>query len=195
MPALHAAKLRVFPERIVADWRRFAIGLWRLPKGDISDAYCADIFPRLRTFSQSGDIYANLGAAFSQSPVHAVVSAYPLMRAEESQRLAPMPYSYQGREGTFKGETFWLGPRVLFESSEPTTLEWRPILRAMYADCGRANQRSYAEFLATLSEKGDAMKMAVALELEHEISRFSKQEVSAFLERRPEQPHQMTLNL
>lgn len=33
---------------IVADWRRFSIGLWRVPEGDIGAACCADTFNRVK---------------------------------------------------------------------------------------------------------------------------------------------------
>jgi len=49
-----AIKLPEFKERIVTGWQRFSSGLWRVPKGDIYGAYCADQFPKLKTFVEGG---------------------------------------------------------------------------------------------------------------------------------------------
>src|ERR1041385_1103282 len=51
--------------RIVAHWKRFACGLWRLPEGDISAAYCADTFPRLKAFPHEGRLYMTGGTLSS----------------------------------------------------------------------------------------------------------------------------------
>src|SRR5438046_420602 len=48
---------RHFPEQINSAWRRFSNGLWRVPEGDISAAYCADTFPKLKAFLEDGQLF------------------------------------------------------------------------------------------------------------------------------------------
>ena len=135
------------PKRIIADWRRFACGLWRLPEGDISAAYCADTFPRLKTFVHEGRLYTNCGSLFS-TVMHSFVTAYPLIPSDEYDGPEKVQYSYEGEEGIYKMERWRLGPKVIFESSDPTIEEWVTILRVLYADGGMfARGATYRGFL------------------------------------------------
>jgi len=53
------------PESIVTNWQRFSTGLWRVPKGDIQAAYCADTFPKIKVFMHDGHLFTNCGGHFS----------------------------------------------------------------------------------------------------------------------------------
>lgn len=135
------------PQRIVAHWKRFACGLWRLPEGDISAAYCADTFPKLKAFVHEGRLFTNCGSLFSTA-MHSFVTAYALIPPDEYRGPEKVEYSYEGKEGRYKNERFRLGPQVIFESSDPTVPEWISILRILYADGGMfAHGVTYSEFL------------------------------------------------
>jgi hypothetical protein len=47
------------PNNIVTDWRRFSSCLWRVPEGDISAAYSAQTFPKVKVFTHNGVILTN----------------------------------------------------------------------------------------------------------------------------------------
>ena len=154
------------PQRIVAHWRRFACGLWRLPEGDISAAYCADTFPKLKAFVHEGRLYTNCGSLFS-TVMQSFVTAYPLIPPDEYTGPEKVHYSYEGKEGTYKGERWRLGPKVIFESSDPEVEEWISLLRVLYADGGMfAHGVTYREFLTErLSSKSWNQTEAHAAEI------------------------------
>lgn len=135
------------PERIITNWRRFSMGLWRVPRGDINNAYSASTMPKVSVFTHAGRLFTNGGSSFSKS-VHTEVNAFPLIPADEYQGAESVPYSYEGREVTYKGKPFRLGAKVLFVSSDPTIEEWRRLLRSLFADGGLfASGCTYPEFL------------------------------------------------
>ena len=117
--------------RIVTHWRRFLSGLWHLSEGDINAAYSASTFPKIRVFVHEGRRFTNCGASFF-SWVKSEVHAYPLIPVSEYQGVDSVPYSYEGREATYKGKNFRLGAQVVFVSSEPTVEEWRRLLRSFF---------------------------------------------------------------
>jgi hypothetical protein len=148
------------PPRIVTHWRRFSDGLWRVPKGDISAAYCADTFPKIKVFTHEGCLFTNCGCHYSKS-FETVADCHPLIPAAEYHGPENVPYSYEGREAAYRGNVFRLGAKVLFVSSDPTLAEWRHSLRVLYADGGYfASNCTYDEFLtnryAPNSENGRA---------------------------------------
>ncbi len=65
-------KLPEFRQRIDACWGRFSSGLWGIPEGDIAAAYCADQFPKLKTFAERGQLYTNMGMSFQGDFVEAM---------------------------------------------------------------------------------------------------------------------------
>jgi hypothetical protein len=132
--------------RIVTPWRRFSCGLWRVPEGDISDAYSADTMPRVKGFTHEGRLYTNSGG-FSKW-LHAEVNAYPLIHPDEYRGRDPAPYSYEGKMVTCKGKSFRLGYKTIFVASDPTVEEWRYQCRVLYADGGYfASGCTYTEFV------------------------------------------------
>ena len=136
------------PSRIVVPWRRFSSGLWRVPKGDIAAAYCADTFPKIKVFTHEGRLFTNCGCHYVKF-FEVEADCYPLVPADEYHGLNSVPYSYEGREARFRGQVFRLGAKVLFVASTPTLAEWRHLLRVLYADGGYfATGCTYAEFLA-----------------------------------------------
>lgn len=171
-----------FPDRVTVDWRRLSCGLWREKEGDIAAAYSADTFPKIKTFPFGNRLFTNCGCAYSGA-IRAVVNAYPLLSKMSAPPSQVVPYSYEGRDCTFRGETFQLGPKVLFESSEPTTQEWRTILRTLYADGGYfARNATYGEFLSDYSRSSANLEMAVQLEVEHSLSKLSKSDLLNYLD-------------
>jgi hypothetical protein len=135
------------PARIEVHWRRFSSGLWRVSEGDISAAYCADTFPKVKVFTHEGRLYANCGCCYSRW-VYVQVDAYPLVPADEYSGPEPRQFTYEGREAKYGGRVFRLGPKVVFVASDPSIEEWRRLIRVLYADGGMfASECTYHGFL------------------------------------------------
>jgi len=172
------------PDNIVTHWRRFSSGLWRVPEGDISAAYSAESFPKIKVFTHEGKLFTNGGGHFS-GPVAAGADCYLLIPANEYRGPEPRRYSYEGREACFRGEVFKLGPKVVFVATDARVEEWRQLFRTMYADGGWfARHSNYRLFLNEdsrlgLSENGRA---ALRLELTGDLLAHSKQEMKRLLD-------------
>jgi hypothetical protein len=171
------------PAQIVAHWRRFSSGLWRVPEGDISAAYSAESFPKIKVFTHEGKLFTNGGGHFS-GPVSAGADCYLLIPANEYHGPEPRRYTYEGSEACFRGEVFKLGPKVVFLATDANVEEWRQLFRAMYADGGWfARHSTYGLFLnedsrLPLSENA---RTALRLELTGDLLAHSKQEMQRFL--------------
>jgi hypothetical protein len=154
------------PPRVVTHWRRFSSGLWRVPEGDIQAAYCADTFPKVKVFTHERRWFTNCGGHFS-GPIRAAVDCYPLIPADEYRGPDPRRYTYEGCEAAYQGEVFKLGPKVVFEASDPTVEEWRRVFRVLYADGGMfAHGVTYLELLdQRLSPKSENERTAHFKEL------------------------------
>jgi hypothetical protein len=132
--------------RVVTDWRRFADGLWRLPRGDISAAYCADVFRKLKVFTHEGHLFMNGGSHFGRV-IGGVADCFPLIPPDEYRGPESVEYSYEGAMGRYQGKQWRLGSKVVFESDDPSVTEWEWILRVLYADGGHfASGVTYREF-------------------------------------------------
>ena len=164
--ALTSAEIAPLPSRIVTHWRRFSSGLWRVPEGDIQAAYCADTFPKVKVFTHEGRLFTNCGGHFS-GPIRAAMDCHPLIPADEYHGPEPRRYSHEGREAIYQGGVFKLGPKIIFEASDPTVVEWRHLFRVLYADGGLfASGVTYLEFLdQRLSPKSDNERAAHFKEL------------------------------
>jgi len=161
------AEAKPEPQRIVTDWKRFACGLWRMPQGDISSAYCADIFPKLKTFTHEGRVYTNAGHLFSGA-VRSFVNCYPLILPDEYDGPESVQYSYEGKTGTFNRKAYRLGPKVIFISSDPTVHEWTGLFRVIYADGGMfVHGLTYLEFLERSTPKTENEYAALHAEVAH----------------------------
>jgi len=137
------------PKRIVTNWRRFSMGLWRVPRGDIANAFSASAFPKVFVFMHEGRLYTNGGANYCKA-IHAEVRGYPLIPADEYRGAESVPYSYEGREVTYKGKLFRLGGEIIFAASDPTVEEWQRLLRVLFADGGHfASDCEYPEFMSS----------------------------------------------
>jgi hypothetical protein len=150
------------PGRVVTHWRRFSLGLWRVPRGDIASAYSASSLPKVTTFTHEGRLYTNGGCAFSKW-LHAEVDGHRLIPAAEYRGAESVPYSYEGREVAYRGKLFRLGAKVLFVASDPTLEEWRQSARVIYGEGGMfAADCTYTEFLGNRfdpqSENGRAAR-------------------------------------
>lgn len=132
--------------RLVVSWRRFSGGLWRVPAGDISDAYSADTMPRVKVFSHEGRTYTN-GGGYSKWLL-SEVNAYALIHPDEYHGPDSAPYSYEGKIVAHKGKSYRLGPKTVFVASDPTVEEWRHLSRVLYAYGGYfASGCTYTEFV------------------------------------------------
>jgi hypothetical protein len=129
------SEARRWPEKVVADWRRFSSGLWRVSEGDIQAAYSAEIFPNVKVFTHNGVILTYGGGFFSE-PVAAAANCYPLIPADEYRGPEPCRYTYEACEACYRGEVFKLGPKIVFVATDATVDEWRGLLRSVYADGG-----------------------------------------------------------
>ena len=172
------------PAKIVTHWRRFSSGLWRVPEGDISAAYCAESFPKIKVFSHEGKLFTNGGGHFS-GPVAAGADCYLLIPANEYRGPEPRRYTYEGREACFRGEVFKLGPKVAFVATDATIEEWRQLFRTMYADGGwfarHSNYRLFLNEDSRLPLTENALS-ALRLELTGDLLAHSKQEMQRFLD-------------
>ena len=172
------------PAKIVTHWRRFSSGLWRVPEGDISAAYCAESFPKIKVFSHEGKLFTNGGGHFS-GPVAAGADCYLLIPANEYRGPEPRRYTYEGREACFRGEVFKLGPKVVFIATDASVEEWRQMFRVMYADGGwfarHSNYRLFLNEDSRLPLTENALS-ALRLELTGDLLAQSKQEMQRFLD-------------
>jgi len=175
---------RQSPDKVVTHWRRFSSGLWRVPEGDISAAYCAESFPKIKVFIHEGKLFTNGGGHFS-GPVGAGADCYLLIPANEYRGPEPRRYTYEGREACFRGEVFKLGPKVVFVATDASVEEWRQLFRVMYADGGWfARHSNYGLFLnedSRLPLSENALS-ALRLELTGDLLAYSKQEMQRFLD-------------
>lgn len=137
----------VNPPRVVTHWRRFACGLWRVPRGDINDAYSADRMPKVKVFTHEGRLFTNAGGLYYKG-LNASVNGYPLIPADEYHGPESIPYSYEGEAVVYQRKPFRLGAKTVFVPSDPSVEEWRQLLRAMFADGGMfASGCNYPMFL------------------------------------------------
>ncbi len=176
--------VRTWPESVVTSWRRFSSGLWRIPEGDISAAYCAESFPKIKVFTHEGGLFANCGGHFS-GPVAAGADCYPLILPDDYRGPEPRRYTYEGRDARCQGKAFKLGPKAVFLATDATVDEWRLLFRAMYADGGWfARQASYGLFLDEDHPmcKSENACAALTLELADAVLDFSKEEMKRLLD-------------
>ena len=156
---------RRWPEQVTVDWRRFACGLWREAEGDIRAACRLEGLPRAHTFKHEGQLHVPCGMVFRGS-LGAEAWCHPIIRPEDYRGPEPQERSYEGRAVTVNRESFRLGPKIVFKSSEPTVAEWRSHLKILYTEGGVfASKPTYAVFLDSLTPSGSLNQSeAVALE-------------------------------
>jgi hypothetical protein len=171
---------RSFSDRKVTAWRRFAPGLWRMQEGDISKAYCAHTFPRLRVFREDGQFYANCG--MSHCGMRTEAACYPLF-PEAARPFEKEPHSYQGQSGYLEDAVWWLGPMVTFVSDEPTVGECTALLRVQFADAGSfAHHATYTEFLRCLPQAlSQNEQITRTKELTGEFAKLAKAEMESLV--------------
>ena len=156
---------RRWPEQVIVDWRRFSCGLWREAEGDIRAACRLEDFPKAHTFKHEGQLYVPCGMIFRGS-LGAEAWCHPIIRPEDYRGPEPEERGYEGRAVSVNRETFRLGPKVVFKSSEPSVAEWRSHLKILYTDGGLfAAKPTYAAFLESLTPTG-SLNHSEALSLE-----------------------------
>jgi hypothetical protein len=181
---LVSSETRKWPEKVMTSWRRFSSGLWRVPEGDISAAYCAETFPKIKVFTHEGGLFTNCGGHFS-GPVAAGADCYPLILPDDYCGPEPRRYTYEGRDARYQVRAFKLGPKVVFAATDATVDEWQQLFRAMYADGGwfarQANYRSFLEEDRPLCKSENACA-ALNLELADALLDYSKEDMGRFLD-------------
>ena len=119
-----------WPERIVVEPARLAMGIWGHTEGDINAAYCADTLPKAKAFTHDGRLFINTGGG------DRVANCYPLLSPAEFTDRGKQAYSYEGREVAYQKRKYILGPKVEFTSRPLTLDEAISLLRRMYAHGG-----------------------------------------------------------
>ncbi len=158
---------------------RLACGLWGFKEGDVHAAYCADTFPKIRTFQHEGRLFTNCGGT-SES-----MDCYPLLAAEDYRGPERLPSSYEGSQVTWNQRTCRLGPKVAFTSRARTVEEETDLLRRQYAHGGYfAAGKTYRQLLLEFQSQDNASKNLVEA-IEAELARAdlpnSQQEMLAQL--------------
>ena len=149
-------QLGEWPKEIIIEPSRLASGVWRDGEGDISAAYCADTFPKIRTFVHKGHLFTNTGGSDNYA------SCYPLIPNEEYKGVLKKPYSHEGESVSYKGQSFRLGPKIMFKARERTIEEQTDLLRRQYAYGGYfVSGRTFREMLI---ESLDTENLAQTLE-------------------------------
>ena len=183
------------PEQIETSWRRFSSGLWGIPPGDISEAYSAETFPKVKTFREGARLYTTCMMAHTRF-FRCRASCHPLIPADDYQGPEPAERGYEGRLITFNRTPFRLGPPVHFVSFEPTLEESRHLLRVLYTEGGWfARHDTYGQFLESLEEPSGNETLARQHELTGELALLSKSGLKDWMEKQGLPPAPAQLNL
>jgi len=176
-----------WPKRVIVEPFRLSWGLWGESKGDISAAYCADTFPKIRTFTHEGWLFATLAMSADSA------DGYPLIPEAEYNGLGRKKYSHEGRTAIWKKQKFRLGPKVTFMIRERTCDEWIDLMRRQYAHGGAfASGKSYREVLISFSEEegiSEANAAAIQIELGRSDSPVTQSEMLKLLSNKGPMDH------
>ena len=152
-----STKERSWPREILIEPCRLACGLWGYKEGDIRVAYCADTFPKIKTFLHEGQLFTNCGGT-SES-----MDCYPLISAEYYMGPERIPYSYEGSLVTWNHRACRLGPKVAFTIRERTVEEETDLLRRQYAHGGYfAAGKTYRQLLLEFQRRDNVSENLVA---------------------------------
>jgi hypothetical protein len=151
-----------WPQEIIVEPPRLASGVWGEHEGDISAAYCADTFPKIKAFVHEGQLYTNCGGTNDS------MTCYPLIPTEHYNGRKKQPHSREGETVNYKHESFTLGPKIKFTSRPRTFDEETSLLRRMYAYGGQfaANKSYRAMLLEFLDRYGGRQGEKTAIETE-----------------------------
>jgi predicted GIY-YIG superfamily endonuclease len=145
-----------WPYVILIEPGRLACGLWGYGEGDIYKAYCADTFPKIRTFLHEGQVFTNCGGTSDS------MDCYPLIPAEGYAGPEQIPYSYEGRQVMWNHRACRLGPKIRFAIRERTVDEETDLLRRQYAHGGYfAAGKTYRQLLLEYQRRDNACKNLV----------------------------------
>ena len=139
-----------WPEEIIVEPLRLETSLWGYPEGDISAAYCADTFPKIKTFRHQGQTFTNMGGDGFYA------HCYPLLPITDGDCSEPVAHSREGNEVICQGQKYKLGPKVKFTVRERTLEEGVDLLRRQYAYGGYfASGKTYREVLLNFRENDE----------------------------------------
>ncbi len=152
--------------QITVNWRRLAMGLWRMERGDIAAAYSAQSFPKVRAFQHQGQFYTSFGGRVGRSALcHPLIPAAAYAGPEPAR--IPGPRHSEGERVTLAGKPYRLGSAVAFVGTDLTVEEWRWHLKVMYADGGLfASNKPYAQMLQEFQAGGTTPNEAEAIRFE-----------------------------
>ena len=171
---------REWPQEIIVEPARLAMGIWGYDEGDINGADCADTFPKIKTFVHEGQLFTNCCST------EYYATCYPLIPTEEYNGPAPKPYSYEGKTVIYKGQKFTLGPKIMFTARELTIAEEINLLRRKYGHGGLfVSGKTYRELLLEYFDDGisEVFEAAIQSELAREELPNTQQEMLAQLGR------------
>ena len=182
-----AGRQKQWAEEIFVDPSRLAMGIRGETAGDIQAAYCADTFPKIRTFVHDGHLFTNCGGRVEQA-----MDCYPLIPEAVYQGPEPKEFTYEGRAVVYRGQHFKLGAQVTFRVRERSLEEWTNLLRREYGHGGQfAAGKAYGEVLLDFMEfsgTSDGQRLAIQSELaradlektqEEMLERLSREDPSA----------------
>jgi hypothetical protein len=195
--ALPTTEAKQWPEEIFVEPSRLATGIWGEREGDIAAAYCADTFPKVKTFSHEGQLYVNTGTATKTSNNEEGINGYPLLPADRYAGPEPRRYTYEGRAAEYKRKNYRLGPRIVFASRTRTVEEWIDLLRRQYAHGGYfASGKTYKRVLRNFRQESRRMmprneRIAIELELRIEDQPATQAEMLSRLNAAQAQPRRV----
>lgn len=179
---------REWPEQIIVEPSRLAMGLWGDGEGDISAAYCAETFPTIRTFVHDGQRFTNLGG--TECSMH----CHPLLLPEEYKGTGKQPYSRESETVTYEKRTFVLGQKIIFASRPLTVDEEISLLQRKYAYGGHfVSGKTYQEMLLMFREddrNSEGLKTAIERELARKEFPKTQPEMLAELGKLPDAAHE-----
>ena len=185
----------IWPEQIETSWRRFSSGLWGIASGDISEAYSADTFPKVKTFREGARLYTNCGMAHARF-FRCRAYCHPLIPVDDYQGPEAAERGYEGRMINFNRTPFRLGPQVVFASSDPTLEESCHLLRVLYTEGGWfARHDTYRQFLESLDEPSGNETLARQQEITCELALLSKTALKDWMENQGSPPAPAQLDL
>ena len=164
MSELFAISQKTWPEEVFVEPSRLETGIWGNPEGDIQAAYCADTFPKIRTFTHDGQLFTNCGGCAEES-----MGCYPLIPESDYNGPEPRQYTYESKASIYHGQKFRLGPKVKFTVRARSLDEWTNLLCRRYAHGGYfAAGKTYRDVLVQFLERErtpEAERTAIEAEL------------------------------
>jgi len=145
---------------------RFDCGVFSGKKGDIAEAYSADVFPKIRTpFTHDGILFT-AGNYCNRKAGGYYADCYAMNEVEKGTESGPkVQYSCENNIVHWKGKQFKLGPKTVLRSRPLAMPELQLVCRTQYAHGGYFAARfgSYSAMALDLSRDGTPLEKLVYL--------------------------------